>query len=261
MVGALWDSLWVLPLEAFMLTAAVVLGRWLAWREEQHLGTPRQCRVGPFERSAGAMLAFLLGFTFALSAGNFREAQATLQREADAIAETYRWAQLLPEADRRWFQDALRAYADRLIGPGAAATRGPEAQTADREIRSEQTKLWEGLRARRAAATDHAPYDACLKGVNQFIQAYDQRYVLNRHRLPDVVVLFTLGGTLFIGFLVGYTSESQAKHFRIIATVFVVFLTTIVYLIWEIDHPRDGLIVTSRQNLVDLADRLRGSSP
>ena len=145
------------------MTAAVVMGRLLARREERKLGEPRQCRVGPFERSVGGMLAFLLGFTFAMTGSNFRDAQAGLQREADALTEAYHWSQLMSEADRHWFQDSLRSYAARLIGPGTDSTRGPDAVVADREIRSGQEKLWEGLAARRAAATDRSVYTPAVR--------------------------------------------------------------------------------------------------
>jgi hypothetical protein len=261
MVGAMWNSFWLVPFYAVAMAATVLCGRWLARAEEQNLGTPRQCRVGPFERSVGTMLAFLLGFTFAISGGDFREAQATLHRESDAIAEAYRWGQILSETDRKWLQDNLRAYADLLIRRDTNSTRAPDSESADREIRLEQAKLWEGLAARRSAATERASYDACLRAVNQFTQAYDLRYYLDRRRLPDVMVLFILGATLIIGFLVGYTSELQGRHFAVMAALFVVFITATVYLIWEVDRPSDGLITVGRQNLIDLAGRLRGSSP
>jgi hypothetical protein len=200
------------------------------------------------------MLAFLLGFTFAHVAAGFREAQAALHRESDAIAEAHRWGQLLAEADRRWLQESLRAYTDLLLHPDAT-------EAADREVRSAQAKLWAGLAARRAAATERSPYDPCLRAVNQFIQSYDLRYHLSRRRLPDMVVLFTLGAPLLIGFLVGYTSELPPKHFRVLAVLFVIFLTAIIYLIWELDRPGAGLITISRQSLIDLVGRLRESPP
>jgi hypothetical protein len=258
MVSAFWDSSWFVPIYAVLMTAAVVVGRLLARWEERKLGEPRQCRVGPFERSVGAMLAFLLGFTFAMTGGDFREAQAGLQREADAITEAYRWSQLMSEADCHWFQDSLRSYAARLIGPGTDSTRGPEPVLADQEILSGQEKLWEGLAARRAAATDRTAYDASLRAVNQFCQTYSLRYYLNRRRLADVVVLFIVGATLLVGFLVGYTSELQARHFAVMAALFVLFVSATVYLIWEVNRPRDGFITTGRQVLYDLPDRLGG---
>ena len=261
MIGALWNSFWLVPLYAVVMASTVLLGRRLARKEERDLGAPRQCRVGPFERSIGAMLAFLVGFTFAMSGGDFREAQATLHRESDAIAEAYRWSHLLSETDRKWLQDNLRVYADLLIRRDANSTRGPESETVDREIRSEQAKLWEGLAARRNDATERASYDACLRAVNQFTQAYDLCYYLDRRRLPDVMVLFMLGATLLIGFLVGYTSELQGRHFAVMASLFVLFITATVYLIWEVDRPSEGLITTGRQNLIDLVGRLRGYPP
>jgi hypothetical protein len=97
--------------------------------------------------------------------------------------------------------------------------------------------------------------------VNQFIQAYDLYYYLDRRRLPDVMVLFLLGATLLIGFLVGYTSELQGRHFAVIASLYVLFITATVYLIWEVDRPSEGLITIGRQNLIDLAGRFREYPP
>jgi hypothetical protein len=261
MISSLWESVWLVPLYAALLTAAVVLGRRLARREEGKLGVPRECRVGPFERSVGAMVAFLIGFTFAMSGSNFREAQASLHRESDGIAEAQRWGRMLPEADRKWLLDNLRAYTDLLIRYDNTPTRGPLAEAADRDIRSEQSKLWGGLGARRNGAGDHAAYEACLRAVNQFIQAYDLRYALSRRRLPALVVLFMLGSLLIIGFLVGYTSELKGRHFAVMASLFVLFITATLYLIWEVDRPSEGLITISRQDLIDVAGRLREEPP
>jgi hypothetical protein len=207
------------------------------------------------------MLAFLLGFTFTMAGGDFRETQAVLQRETNAIAEASRWGRLLPDADRAWLEDGLRSYTDCLVRLDDLPLRGPEAEAGDREARNRQAQLWEGLAARRAAAAERAPFDACLRAINQLTQAYDQRYSLSRRRLPEMVVLFVLAAPLLIGFLVGYTSESQPGHFAVLACLFVVFLTGIIYLIWEVNRPTEGLITVSRQNLIDLADRLRGSPP
>jgi hypothetical protein len=80
-------------------------------------------------------------------------------------------------------------------------------------------------------------YDASLRAVNQFCQTYRLRYYLNRRRLADVVVLFIVGATLLLGFLVGYTSELRARHFVVMAALFVLFVTATVYLIWEVDRP------------------------
>jgi hypothetical protein len=260
MISALWESVWLVPLYAAVLTAAVMFGRRLARREERKLGAARECRVGPFERSVGAMVAFLIGFTFAMSGSNFREAQAGLHRESDGIAEAQRWGRMLPEADRRWLLDSLRSYTDRLLQYDNTPTAGPEAEAADRDIRSGQSQRWDGLVARRNAAGDRATSDSCLRAVNQFIQAYDLRYALSRRRLPALVV-FMLGALLIIGFLVGYTSELKSRHFAVMASLFVLFISATLYLIWEVDRPSEGLITISRQDLIDVAGRLREESP
>jgi hypothetical protein len=261
MISSLWESIWLVPLYAALLTAAVVFGRRLARREEGKLGAPRECRVGPFERSVGAMVAFLIGFTFAMSGSNFREAQAGLHRESDGIAEAQRWGRMLPEADRKWLLDNLRSYTDRLLRYDNIPTAGPEAEAADRDIRSGQWQLWDGLVSRRNGAGDRASYDPCLRAVNQFIQAYELRYALSRRRLPALVVVFMLGALLIIGFLVGYTSELKSKHFIVMASLFVLFISATIYLIWEVDRPSEGLITISRQDLIDVAGRLREEPP
>jgi hypothetical protein len=261
MIVSLWESVWLVPLYAALLAAAVMFGRRLARREEGKLGAPRECRVGPFERSVGAMVAFLIGFTFAMSGSNFRDAQASLHRESDGVAEAQRWGRMLPEADRRWLLDNLRAYTDLLIRYDNTPTRGPQAEAADRAIRSEQSKLWHGLVARRNGAGDRGSYESCLRAVNQFIQAYELRYALSRRRLPALVVVFMLGALLTIGFLVGYTSELKPRQFAVMASLFVLFISATVYLIWEVDRPSEGLITISRRDLTDLAGRLQEQSP
>jgi hypothetical protein len=239
------------PLFALLLLGVVRLGRYLAAREQRQAETPRQWKIGPFEGSLLGMLALMFGFTFAMTAGNYREAQNNFDREAQALVEVYRWSRLLPEDDRQWLQAKLREYVDRLPKKGAAdeATR--------RVIESMQEELWEGLVARRTAAKDPRSFEGCLNAVNRSFLARHLGYYLDRRRLPGVVVLFILSATLLVGFLVGYSSELADRHFAILAALFVVFVGATIYTIWDLDRPSEGLIVANRDDLRELSQWLQ----
>ena len=45
---------------------------------------------------------------------------------------------------------------DLLVRRDAGPVRGPDSESVDREIRSDQAKLWEGLAARRSGAAERA---------------------------------------------------------------------------------------------------------
>jgi hypothetical protein len=251
MVAELWNTIWVAPAFALVLLAVVLLGRRLAHREQQNTEQPRQWKIGPFEGSLLGMLALMFGFTFAGAAGNFREVQTNFDREAEALSETVRWGKQLPEADRTWFYARLLAYAQEVSHlEGSSRTRL-------RAFQETHAEMWDGLVARRAAAAEPRNYDACLNALNRCIQARHLGIYLDQRRLPVVVLLFILAASLLVGFLVGYSSELAGRHFFVLAVLFVLFVGSTVYTIWELDHPSEGLITANQDSLRQLPEWMK----
>jgi hypothetical protein len=254
---AIWGSPWFLLLFPLALALAVAAGRWLAQRQAPTVPAAQ----GGFDESMFVLLALLLGFTFAMSGSNYRETVLTLHRETEAIREAHRWGRLLDDADRKWFYDLLRAYVDAVLRVEEAIEVQAEETVAVRGVEGLQTEIWRGLVARRSKAADRSAFDSCLGAVNKMREAYHLRSHLLHERTPGVIIVVIVMGALLTGLRRGHASVQPARGFWLSAVLFVVFVSGVMYLIWDLEQASEGLIAINEQPLIDLADWLKRAAP
>ena len=72
---------------------------------------------------------------------------------------------------------------------------------------------------------------------------------------PTILWLLVAGVVLSLG-LVGYNAGLSRRRSPIIAIVLVISLGAVIWLVVDLDRPQDGLITTSQQPLIDLAESL-----
>jgi hypothetical protein len=113
--GSLLD--WLSPAGIFMGTMALVLlstyaGIALARFRKKHLKEDQETSVSAVVGPTTAMLAFLLAFTFGLTASRFDAKRALLLEEINAIGTTFLRTSLIPEPHGAAVRALLKEYVD-----------------------------------------------------------------------------------------------------------------------------------------------------
>ena len=253
----------VLPLWAMF--AATLVGILLAGEVGHRLGRLRLRRseheqeppVGGMVAAELGLLAFLLAFTFSLGASRFEARRQVLLDETNAIGTAYLRAGLLPESHRDDVRRLLREYVDVRL----AAAQDGSAEAAVGRSNELHDRLW----SEAVAAMEKDPRSVAtglfVQSLNDVIDRHAERVMLAlRSRIPWIVwgVLFAVTVLSFgtMGYQSGLTGKSRSPAVLAIALTFA----TVLWLVVDLDRPRQGLLRVSQQPMIDLRNTMAGGS-
>lgn len=253
-----------LPLwSLFLATAAVAL---LSIEAGFRLGRYRSTFAEPEKETAAGtivgatlgLLAFLLAFTFGIASSRYDERRQVLLTEVTAIETAYLRTNLLPEPYRGESRDLLREYVDlrrEELHPEniAQALRRSEAL---------QGRLWSRAEAAGMAAPGSIVAGLYIQSLNEVIDLQTKRMVLGmRSRVPGVIWIVLYAITILSMTATGYhTGLSSARRPLAIPVLALVF-AAVMFLIADLDRPREGMIRVDQQAMVELRNSMKASGP
>ncbi len=197
------------------------------------------------------LLAFLLAFTFSMSATRFDNRKQIVLQEANAIGTTYLRVDFLPETMQDEARALLREYAILRSG-GANVILTPDGMARSAAL---QDRLWEI--ADRAEQEDNSVATGLfIESLNQMIDMEGARVTALRNRIPDTIWLMLILVTMFSMAALGYQfGLTGARSWPTIIFLILVF-APVILLIADLDRAQAGLIRISQQPLLDLIERI-----
>lgn len=229
------------------------LGRWRHARTEDEKETP----VGAMVGSVLALFAFLLAFTFGMAANRFEARRQAVLDEANAIGTTYLRTRLLPQPHRGESARLLREYVDARVG-GILIGR-----VEDVIKRSEETheRVWS--EAAKAAEVQPGPITGLyIQSLNQMIDMHAVRIQAGtRSRIPTMIWLGLFSLALLSMLSVGYQSGISATRRSPAMAGLVLAFSGVMFLIADLDRPREGFLTVSQQSLIDLQSSMKADKP
>src|SRR5262245_57614556 len=195
------------------------------------------------EAAVFGLLGLLVAFTFAAAASRFEQRRQGTIEEANAIGTAWLRLDLLPAADRAEMRAKLRDYTDARL---AAFQKLPDLDAAQRELDRAhvlQEEIWS--RSVAAAGREGAPQSIALVLLPALNATFDEmtRRVMAAHvHTPPVIlallVVVALGCALLAGDGMAW---SHGRHW-IHMVCFAAATAATLYVIYDVDHPRVGLI-------------------
>lgn len=240
----------------FLLTTALLLGLAEAgFRFGSRLKAPKQeARKGHISGVQGAvlgLLGLLLAFTFAMAVDRYDTRRKLVVQEANAVGTTYLRASLLPEAHQAPIRDLLRRYVD--VGVKYQPLADDPAKRAEGLRLSEDIldELWKHA----SEAAKEAPNDVTvsfIESLNGTIDTHAERIAAGRAQIPGGVWLLLLFVAAFGAFTGGYGAGADGVRTTLVNVFLPLLITVVIVLIFDLSHPRQGLIGISQQSLIDL---------
>ncbi|MBV8269230.1 MAG: hypothetical protein JO252_23150 [Planctomycetaceae bacterium] len=230
------------------------LGRYRHGRSAQEDKPP----VGEMVGATLGLLAFMLAFTFGLSASRYDLKRGLVLDETNALGTTYLRAGLLPEPQRTEVRDLLRAYVDVRLGDVPPA----EQQRAIARLEELQGRLW----ARAVAVGEQCPnslvVELFIESLNKVIELHAKRVTLDlQNRIPGIIwaVLYFVA---ILGMAVlGYHSGLAAPRRSLAILPLILTFSAVMWLIADLDRPREGYLLVSQQAMMDLRESWRAPAP
>jgi hypothetical protein len=231
----------ILGLFAGMLLMLTIGQRWGQRSLGQETDVVRSKLTG-VETAIFGLMGLMIAFTFSGAAARYELRRSLIVDEANAIGTAYLRLDLLPAASQPALREKFRRYAEARIAVyrllpdiGASNAQAAVAMTLQNEI-------WTGT----LAALKEAPPQATtvvIPALNQMIDVPTTRASAARTHIPIVIfaVLLILGlvCSLLSGSVLAYTKTGNVRLHKF---AFAAVVTLTIYLIFDLDYPRFGLI-------------------
>lgn len=202
-----------------------------------------------------ALMAFLLAITMGMASDRFDTRRGLVLTEANALGTLYLRSGYLAEPHSEQMQDLVREYV-----PLRVATND-RAQLDANIARSEelQDEMW--AIATEVARTDGSDVTALyIESLNEVIDLHTSRVIAGIYaRVPPTILWLLIGGVVLSLGLVGYNAGLSRRRSPMIATVLVLAMGAVIWLVIDLDRPQDGLIHVSQQPLLMLQESLESS--
>ena len=203
------------------------------------------------------LLAFILAFSFSMSAGHFGKRKELLLEEVNAIETAFLRAELVPEPHRTQIKSLLADYS----GARAEAKHGAEAIA--RVIRDSEAihgKIW--IVVKQLSQKDKLTVmDSLLvQAINEVIDLHNKRiYAGLNIRIPINiwVALYVILILSMIG--MGFSMGLSGKRNSVASLSLALSFSMVMFVIADLDRPTAGLVLTDQSLMMKLSKRLNSS--
>lgn len=255
--GRIFSNQWVVLLvtAALLLTLAEA-GFRLGLRLHTAKDEARKGQIGGIQGAALGLLGLLLGFTFAMAVERFNTRRGLVLQEANAVGTTYLRASLLPDGHQAPVKDLLRRYVDvrlkywPLLNDPAMLAEGMQLSA---DIHDE---LWK-IATEAAKEAPNAITATFIEALNETIDNHEKRITAGRAGIPDGVWLLLVMVAAFGCVTTSYGAGALGARTKLGSVFLPLLITVVIVLIFDLSHPRQGLIGISQQPLVDLQQSMR----
>jgi hypothetical protein len=232
----------------------LVLGQRLGRRSLAQEADVARSRLTGVETAIFGLMGLMIAFTFSGAAARYELRRQLTVEEANAIGTAYLRLDLLPAASQPALRDRFRRYVTARI---AVYRVLPDIETSNAQAAiatTLQQEIWTGV----LAALKEAPPQATIvvvPALNQMIDITTARAIAALTHTPKLIfsVLLILGlvCSMLAGYVLAYTNTGNV---RLHVVAFAVVVTLTIYLIFDLDYPRFGIIRLdfADQGLIDL---------
>lgn len=222
---------------------------------------PTHPKFNVIESAMLALLGLLIGFSFSGAIDRYAQRQDLIVNEANAIGTAFLRADLLPRQERDIVKAGLREYVDLRIQLFERIDQDESASLLQR-MHAIQSRVWNaainGVRPAFIHESDRlaplqAEYaEAVLDPLNETFDLLEVRNSAVRRHIPALVVLVLSASAMASVGAVYYGLAEANKRVRGYAAVLTALIGASLWVTFDLDHPRAGLIRTDDQPLLDL---------
>lgn len=215
--------------------------------------------IGPVETVIFALLGLLLAFTFTGSWSRFEQRRELITREANAIKSMYWRIDLLSPEVQPQMKELLTRYTTIRAGiyrDLSDVSRVHKDYTLGLSL---QEKMWSiavlDCKSERAETYCAA---LVLPALSEISDIAKTRAMALLNHPPSIIYVMLIILSLFSAFLVGYSLPHGYRRNMIYIVGYAGVISLILYLIFDIEMPRHGLIAVHEadQLILDLKDKI-----
>ncbi len=249
---------WLMALVIFLL---IILFSWLGFSfRKKQMNDPsfvEPSGAAIIENSLMGLTALLVAFTFSMAASKYENRRQIIVEEANHIGTAILRCDLYPDSVRSLLRTDFKKYVEARIAYYDAGNDEQKMSAALDTGAIYSNKIWKRVAALAHNLDNRAKSGQMIPALNNMIDIVTTRDADRKARIPRLILWVVLLFSLLSAFLSGYGNKTKRRNFLMIGTF--AFMTTItLYLIMELDRPKQGLINldASEQNIKSLRKML-----
>ena len=230
---------------AFPFLFLLILFNWLGFRIKRRQIKNNQgiepAGLGPTEGSLLGLTALLLSFSFGMSATKFDTRRQIIVEEANDIGTAILRCDLYPDSIRNEFRTDLKNYLESRINYYQVGDDYNGIRTELLRADSISAICWNRA-ARLSHNLDYRVATAqMVPALNAMIDIITTREASRQSVVPRLILDILCMLTLLSAFLSGYGSKGNERS-PVLVVVFALMTTLALYLVIDLDRPRQGYI-------------------
>ena len=247
--------MYVIWLKILITIIIVIVPAWLGtrvgiWYKKRIFPGLDLSPVGSVVAAALGLFAFMLAFTFQLTASRFDTRKELVMNQVVAMRTTWLRAGLLKDSNRIAVRNIMKEYVDLH----ATLATGPVSVEAfSRRAGQLHDSLW--MQAEALAREDRSSevYALFTSSVNELIDLYKRRAVISLHyRIPEIILTILYFISFFSMFILGFQFGITGKGNLPIALVLAINFAAVMWLIFALDDPTLRILTVNHQQVFEL---------
>ena len=206
------------------------------------------------ETSAFALLGLMLAFTYNAAGSRFEDNRHIIAEEANCIGTALLRTDLYTENERIGFRKDFKEYLELRIDYHSIGTNYELSVRNKERTDSVAKNIWD-----RAMRLSRQPefYLASMQTIPALNSMFDiaaMRDFKYKALMPSAASLMVIVLVVFSFFVIGYNTEESSKAEKILLICFIILISSVVYLILDLNRTQGGLIDTyaGQQKILEL---------
>ena len=216
--------------------------------------------LGATEGSMLGLMALLLSFSFGMSASKFDNRRQLIVEEANDIGTAILRCDLYPDSVRASLRTDFKNYLESRIAYYAVGDDYGKIQATLSKSDSISALCW-----KKVSAFSHNPNSLVMTAqmvpaLNAVIDIVTTREASRTNVVPRLIIVVLGLLTVISSFLAGYGNKGHERN-PILVIAFALMTTLALYLVLELDRPRQGYInlEPAEQMMVNLRSNFTGN--
>jgi len=202
------------------------------------------------------LLAFILAFSFSMSAGHFGDRKQFLLEEVNAIETAYLRAGLVSEPEGSNIQSLLTGYAATratVSSPDTVARIIKDSEAIQAEIWLEVLQM---SKKEKLTVMD----SLLVQAVNNVFDLHEKRVFAGLHNRIPANIWVALYAILILSMIgMGFSAGMSGKRSAVATFALAMSFSMVMFVIADLDRPTSGLMKADQTIMMSLAQRLQGS--
>jgi len=194
------------------------------------------------------LLGLLLAFTFSMAINYHGMRRDVIIEEANDIGTAILRADLYRESDRNLFRAEFKKYVDARVDYFTAGADLDKIKAAQKLSAAIQQQLWDHASQFSRDSGYTIASMQMIPALNSMIDITTTRQYGELIHLPDTIIYLLFLLSVVCSFYIGYIFSRKEKFDWMLAILFCLLTSMVVFVIFDLDRSRRGFIKLDQMN-------------